>query len=568
MLKLLLVPWAVRCLGSPALADEPTGILLVPESPSAPRVGETASGLTEGKRQKLGQDLESYFPTTGVDWRGGRYSSALATRDLENACRSSVDGLVELNYAVYLTHALLLSSAEAKAYDLRRMPLHRFASPLAPEQIAEVPIGTVGGPRPFHMFVLFTFVDGRTDAVAEGLSRQCKECAAALVAFRKTSRAYKIFGSSALAKDLLPVFFGVVNVGARNGAAISAIHPAMQLPIVVHLPPTTATATYNVVRYKGAKAPTEALKEGSEGAAAKGSFQVAWHHMRTAEFFVEALGCDDEDTQLRELLSKQQREGLHGKVLFFSFPESHLLLLQRRKNEASLEQRLLQWVNTRTNRQVGPALGEDAARPQLRGRALLFLLPLAIPLIWFLVSKVVAFLRRNQWLIPAGGVIAYTLCCSGLVFSVIHSVPVAGYDPANSRYVLVAPTSRAQYLLEGLLLSCCSTLASLAGLGLSQLWSSPRRLTHDAPTDSGETGTPIIGAAGAGAEASRVSEWEARWRPRFELASFVLLAAAMVYCSGFVLQCYRSKNSWYAPTFWPSSRLQRGPLKLDWGNMF
>lgn len=195
MLRLLpLVFWAVRRLGNPASANELSGILLVPETPNAPQVKEIAGDQTEGENQKHGQDLEPYFPTTGVDWQGGRYSSMLATHDLEKTCRSSVDGLVELNYAVYLTHALLLSSAEATAYDLRRMPLHRFASPLAPEQIAEVPLRTVGGPRPFHMFVLFTFVDGRIDSVAEGLSRQCKECAAALVAFRKTSKTYRLFG--------------------------------------------------------------------------------------------------------------------------------------------------------------------------------------------------------------------------------------------------------------------------------------------------------------------------------------------------------------------------------------
>lgn len=124
----------------------------------------------------------------------------------------------------------------------------------------------------------------------------------------------------------------------------------MQLPMVVHLPPTTTAATYDAVRYKGAKAPSKALEEDLNGATVKGSFRVARHHIKAAEFFVEALGYNDEDTQLRELLSKQQTEGLHGKVLFFSFSESHLLLLQRRKNEASLEQRLLQWANTRTNR--------------------------------------------------------------------------------------------------------------------------------------------------------------------------------------------------------------------------
>lgn len=108
--------------------------------------------------------------------------------------RASSDGLLQLQYQAYLTHALLLSNAEAVAHDLQRMPLHRFASALSADRTAEVPLAGIGGPRAFHMFVLFTFVEGRTDAVAEGLSSQCADCGNALAAFRKASKAYKLTG--------------------------------------------------------------------------------------------------------------------------------------------------------------------------------------------------------------------------------------------------------------------------------------------------------------------------------------------------------------------------------------
>ncbi|XP_022588677.2 uncharacterized protein LOC34619762 [Cyclospora cayetanensis] len=377
-----------------------------------------------------------------------------------HARQASVDGLVALQYSVYLTHALILSSAEMAAHDLKRMPLHRFGAPLTPDQVVEVPLSTVGGLRPFHLFVLFTFVEGHTEGVAEQLSKQCKDCAAAIKTFRKVSKAYKLSDSEPGNDDLFPVIFGVVNVGTRDGAAISAIHPAMQLPVALYLPPTFSSSVENrrdrSSSSSGVSTTVAAEDKAVEAEVDRGSLHVALHKITSAEFFTETLGEWEEDAVLRDLLLQQQKQGIHGKVHFFSVPQNHLLLLQRRKNEASPEQKLLEWVNAHTS--------------------------------------------RHQWLIPVGGVVAYTMCSGGMVFSIIHSVPFMGYDEIGMRYVLLAPTSRAQYLLEGLLISSCSTLASLAALGLLRTPYLAKTAVCSPSTDKGETGCSVISTSNGSQE--------------------------------------------------------------------
>ena len=134
----------------------------------------------------------------------------------------------------------------------------------------------------------------------------------------------------------------------------------MQLPVVVHLPPTT---------FSGHAYDKSADDRSTTGDRARISLNAARHHMMAAEFFSKAVGDhEDEDKQLRELLLQQQRDGIHGKVHFFSLPQSHILLLQRHKNEAPVEQRLLHWANTRTHRHA-----TLCARPSSNSITALFL---------------------------------------------------------------------------------------------------------------------------------------------------------------------------------------------------
>ncbi|CDI74001.1 hypothetical protein, conserved [Eimeria praecox] len=374
------------------------------------------------------------------------------------------------------------------------------------------------------MFVLFTFVEGRTEEIAQSLGSRCKDCSAAFLAFRELSKAYKISDSSPGNEDALPVFFAIVNIGTRDGAGISAIHPAMQIPIVMHLPPTAPRgfcSSHEDPRCSG--------EEGglSVSRTSRQSLSAARHRIIAAEFFGGALGDgwdDDEDKMLTNLLQQQERDNIRGKVHFFTPSQSQLFLLQRLKNEAPPEQRLLEW---------------------------------GVPL-----------LRTNQWIVPVGGVVAYTLCSGGLIFSVIHSVPFAGYDEANMRYVLLAPTSRAQFMLEGVSLSCCSTLASLAALLLVRLPVSSKQVSgRPIPSLDENRSNPNI-RPGKTSEDGVFSDSDAWWRRHLSAATFVVTAVIFVLCSGFVMQCYRTKAAWYTPVFWPSPLLPKGPLKVDWGNAF
>ncbi|CDJ61733.1 hypothetical protein, conserved [Eimeria maxima] len=388
------------------------------------------------------------------------------------------------------------------AHELKQMPLHRFSSPLSPDQIAEVPLESVGGPRPYHMFVLFTFIGGRTDDIAQELSSKCRDCSAALAAFREVSRAYKLSDSSPGNEDVLPVFFAVVNIGTRDGAGISAIHPAMQVPIVMHLPPT---AFRGFCSNRGSQDPrcSAAAAALSDARALSDNLSAVSHRIVTAEFFSGALndGWDGgEDEKLQELFEQQTRDKIRGKFHFFSPSQSQLFLLQRFKNEAPAEQRLLEWANSRT--------------------------------------------KRNQWIVPAGGVVAYTLCSGGLIFSVIHSVPFAGYDEANRRYVLLAPTSRAQFMLEGLILASCSTVASLAALLLVRFPGSSEQVgRRPLACPDGDASIPDM-RPGKSTEGILHSEGDARWQRLLAAASFAVTALIFVLCSGFVMQCYRTKAAW------------------------
>ncbi|KAL8275549.1 hypothetical protein Esti_000500 [Eimeria stiedai] len=603
VMLLLLLCWCLLCCaGSSSFAHERTGILPGPPRFQTRRANDAAPDFYSQRNSLEATEYAKFAGAKEPKKEGTRFAPVLVLNDLLAARNSSADGLLQLHYPVYLSHALLLSYAETKAFDLRRLPLHRFASRLRPDQIADLPLSSVGSPRPFHMFVLFTFVKGFTDAVAEGLSSQCKDCPDALAAFRKAATAFKRSGglrmsddlishlvspllskiengavqaffrvflhapdASAAHQDKLPVFFAVINVGTRDGAAISAIHPAMQLPAVMHLPPTQTLCLMPSNSFQDAIEATSVPED--ETIAATSSLLETTYRINAADFFARSLGDEvDEQTKLQELISKQKAEGIHGKVHFLSLPQSHLLLLQRRKNEASLEERLLQWTNNRTNRDVS-YFSLDASPQTDTGRSkLLGFVPLLAAALGWLAWKMVVWLREKRWVIVVGGVAAYTLCSSGLVFSIIHSVPFAGFDVVTGRYVFIAATSRVQYLAEGLVLSCCSTITSLAALGLvrsSHIYEAPSRKALTSERE-GECSAQSLPDDAGWKEAER----GIKWRHYFSVSSYTLLAVLMVFCCGFVMHCYRSKAAWYAPTFWPDPNLPTGPLKADWGNMF
>lgn len=187
--------WVTSCWGLAASATRESGVLPTggPQD-KLPLQGSGTKRLQNGARADTLPYKQKFHTASAHEKRGGRYGSIRAMHDLLRARQSSDEGLIELQYPIYLSHALLLSNVEATAHDVKRMPLHRFSAPLDPSQIVEVPLDSVGGPRPYHMFVLFTFVEKRTDEIAQRLSSQCKDCAGALAAFRNVSKAYKLTG--------------------------------------------------------------------------------------------------------------------------------------------------------------------------------------------------------------------------------------------------------------------------------------------------------------------------------------------------------------------------------------
>ncbi|CDJ29507.1 uncharacterized protein EMH_0022570 [Eimeria mitis] len=152
------------------------------------------------------------------------------------------------------------------------------------------------------MFVLFTFIEGRTEDIAQDLSSRCRDCSAALAAFGEVSKAYKLSDTSPGNEDALPVFFALVNIGSRDGAGISAIHPAMQIPIVMHLPPTVSPGSCSSKEITDPHCSAEAA-EFPAPHASRESLSAARHRIVAGEFFDGALGDgwdDDEDKKLHQ----------------------------------------------------------------------------------------------------------------------------------------------------------------------------------------------------------------------------------------------------------------------------
>ena len=143
----------------------------------------------------------------------------------------------------------------------------------------------------------------------------------------------------------------------------------------------------------------------------------------------------------------------------------------------------------------------------------------------------VIMLQPAVWFIVA--MIVYTICTSGIVYSIIHGVPWFKLERDQFGNVFVAEYfmrgQRGQWAGEGYIFS---VLCMLTGLSLIFLWKVDHFFTKTS---------------------SR----------RFA----ILGALVVVYIlSELILICYKYKSPWYGPGFAPPGHYQRGPLMLDQGN--
>lgn len=138
------------------------------------------------------------------------------------------------------------------------------------------------------------------------------------------------------------------------------------------------------------------------------------------------------------------------------------------------------------------------------------------PLVWFFVAMA-----------------TYTVCTSGIVYSIIHNVPWFKLERDQNGNVFIAEIfmrgQRGQWAGEGYIFSGLCTVTGLVLIFLSRI-----DQLFEKPT------VRRFAAMGA------------------IFAVFVL--------AEIILYCYKFKSPWYGPGFAPPGHYQRGPLMLDQGN--
>ena len=55
----------------------------------------------------------------------------------------------------------------------------------------------------------------------------------------------------------------------------------------------------------------------------------------------------------------------------------------------------------------------------------------------------------------------FIICCSGIIYDIIHDVPMTGRDPKTGETIIFSGGNREQYGLEGWLVSFSITLVGL-----------------------------------------------------------------------------------------------------------
>lgn len=217
-------------------------------------------------------------------------------------------------------------------------------------------------------------------------------------------------------------------------------------------------------------------------------------------------------------------------------------------------------------------------------------LPALLPVILYLVYRLLIFARRVPWLIPASAVTLYAICTSGLVYSVVHKATLFAFNPSLGGITFISRSMRSQYLLEGLAMAAASTGVALAGaallrvgsLGVSgplpqqeeelaQVADKDKNKKEDEASRSAQEEAGACkqeGACVAGAARPPLNP-PTQTRRRFAAALSTFLVFLMVLLAGLVLAAYRFKIPfWMQPTFFPPPDAAKGPLRVDRGNVF
>ena len=205
----------------------------------------------------------------------------------------------------------------------------------------------------------------------------------------------------------------------------------------------------------------------------------------------------------------------------YSIPYDRLLEI-RPGNEIT-DEKILKFVNEKTERKVELKFSfTEIVFPYVAGAsAIIGLLYLV-----FLI-KTNVFNAKLWWVF---GMVVYIVCMGGAVYDLIHGAQLLGFDEKTGENEYVLSGARSQYILEGFFMSFLISLSGIAFLCINFS-----------------------------------AYLKKMWLQRMTGIFFIGLFMCSIF---YVTEIYKSKVTWYTPSFTPPAHYKQGPLIVDQGNSF
>jgi len=186
-------------------------------------------------------------------------------------------------------------------------------------------------------------------------------------------------------------------------------------------------------------------------------------------------------------------------------------------------QKILDFVNNRAARNI------ELKTPPINTVITLLFVFLVLGVGGVLIYKLHSFLLSPVvWYL--GGVLVYFICISGVVYNIIHSVPMIGVNQRTGEPEMVHPGQRTQYGAEGFMMGFMMCLVGISFVGLNNIryMESPKKM---------------------------------------RIAGYLVFLLG-VYATLKIITTYKLKSPWYGPGIFPPEHYVKGSFMRDQGNSF
>lgn len=184
--------------------------------------------------------------------------------------------------------------------------------------------------------------------------------------------------------------------------------------------------------------------------------------------------------------------------------------------------KLLEFINNRSGRDI------EMKTPPLEALMMVVYMGLMIVALSVIVYRLKGLLLvPYMWLF--GSVLIYFICISGVVYDIIHGVPMVGMNQKTGAPEIIHTGQRSQYGAEGFIMGFLITMGGLGIVALNLIKSfTPNRIR-------------LFGTA---------------------------ILIAVIYAGFTIFSVYKMKARWYGPGFYPPDYYTRGSLIKDQGYSF